>query len=153
MNPVNKHGDMIAISAYRKREEELLDQISDLRFEMAGLRVELEKQAVCNGKGSEREAALLAKVEQLTRKKAIQGLHLATMADVVLGENAEDRSDETLVREVCRMARDHAALMPIVEAAKAYVDYDIEGESNHWPEAPQKFENLKAAVEARKEQP
>ncbi len=43
--------------------------------------------------------------------------------------------------------------MPIVEAAKAYVDYEIEGESTHWPEAPQKFENLKAAVEARKEQP
>jgi hypothetical protein len=31
------------------------------------------------------------------------------MADVVLGENAEDRSDQTLVREVCRIAREHAA--------------------------------------------
>jgi hypothetical protein len=81
-----------------------------LQFENAGLRVELERQAVCNGKGSEREAALLGKVEQLARKKAIQGLHLATMADVVLGENAEDRSDQTLVREVCRMAREYSAL-------------------------------------------
>ena len=109
MNPVNEHGDMIAISAYRKMEADLYDQIYDLQFENAGLRVELERQAVCNGKGSEREAALLGKVEQLTRKKAIQGLHLATMADAVLGENAEDRSDETLVREVCRMAREHFA--------------------------------------------
>jgi len=52
---------------------------------------------------------LLGKVKQLEREKSLQGLHLATMADVVLGENAEDRSDETLVREVCKMAREHAA--------------------------------------------
>ncbi len=153
MNPVNEHGDMIAISAYRKMEADLYDQIYDLQFENAGLRVELEQQAIVNGKGSEREAALLAKLEQLKREtaalreqvddwenavlhardnrsqeqhctcvaplvgkvkqlereKALQGLHLATMADVVLGENANDRSDETLVREVCRMAREHAA--------------------------------------------
>jgi hypothetical protein len=153
VNPVNEHGDMIAISAYRKMEADLYDQIYDLQFENAGLRVELEQQAIVNGKGSEREAALLAKLEQLKREtaalreqvddwenavlhardnrsqeqhctcvaplvgkvkqlereKALQGLHLATMADVVLGENANDRSDETLVREVCRMAREHAA--------------------------------------------
>ena len=62
MNPVNEHGDMIAISAYRKMEADLYDQIYDLQFENAHLRVELEKQAVCNGKGSEREADLLGKV-------------------------------------------------------------------------------------------
>ena len=45
----------------------------------------------------------------LRSKNALEGLHLATMADVVLGENAEDRSDDTLVREVCRIAREHAA--------------------------------------------
>jgi hypothetical protein len=48
-------------------------------------------------------------IEKLERQNALQGLHLATMADVVLGEDAKDRSDETLVREVCRMAREHAA--------------------------------------------
>jgi hypothetical protein len=153
VNPVNEHGDMIAISAYRKMEADLYDEIYDLEHENAGLRIELEQQAVVNGKGSEREAALLAKVETLEGKNALQGLHLATMADVVLGENAEDRSDETLVREVCRMAREYAKLMPIVEAATAYVDYDIEGESTLWPEANEKFEALKSAVESRKEQP
>jgi len=102
---------------------------------------------------SDQEHHLRTLIEKLERQNALQGLHLATMADVVLGENAEDRSDETLVREVCRMAREYAELLPIVEAAKAYVDYEIEGESTNWPEAPQKFENLKAAVEARKEQP
>ena len=69
MKPVNEHGD-IAISAYRKMEADLYDQIYDLQFENAHLRVELEKQAVCNGKGSEREAALLAKVETLERENA-----------------------------------------------------------------------------------
>ncbi len=112
---INEHGDMIAISAYRKLEADLYDQIYDLEFENAGLRVELEQQAICNGKGSEREAALRGKGEMLEREKA--------------------------------------RLIPIVEAAKAYVDYDIEGESTLWPEANEKFEALKAAVEARKEQP
>jgi hypothetical protein len=90
-------------------------RIVKLERENAALRAEVDEQARLNGKGSEREAALLAKVETLERE--------------------------------------NARLMPIVEAAKAYVDYEIEGESTHWPEAPQKFENLKAAVEARKEQP
>lgn len=49
--------------------------------------------------------------------------------------------------------RENAALMHIAAAAKALVDYDIDGEALNWPESNQKFENLKAAVEARKEQP
>ena len=56
--------------AYRKREAELYDQIYDLRFELAGVRVELEQQAVLNGKGAERELALRAKVETLERGNA-----------------------------------------------------------------------------------
>lgn len=128
MNPVNEHGDMIAITAYYKLQakvDDLQRQLDNARTDWlcetcdgrgceaesqnAVLLAELEEQARLNGKGSEREAALLAKVETLQREKALQGLHLATMADVVLGEDAEDRSDETLVREVCKMARDHAA--------------------------------------------
>jgi len=54
-------------------------------------------------------------------------------------------------RREAELAAQIQSLMPIVEAAKAYVDYDIEGESFGWPEANQRFENLKAAVEARKE--
>lgn len=57
-----------------------------------------------------------AQVDQLEREKSLQGLHLATMADVVLGENAEDRSDETLVREVCKMARQNRNLVNVLEA-------------------------------------
>jgi len=57
-------------AAYNKLETDLMDEVDDLRFENAGLRVELERQAVCNGKGSEREAALRAKVETLERENA-----------------------------------------------------------------------------------
>lgn len=85
------------------------DFARELERENAALRNEVDEQARLNGKGTERELALRAKVETLERKNALQGLHLATMADVVLGENAEDRSDETLVREVCKMAREHSA--------------------------------------------
>ncbi len=56
-------------------------------------------------------------------------------------------------RRQAELVAEIQSLMPIVEAAKAYVDYDIEGESLGWPEANQRFESLKAAVEARKEQP
>jgi len=56
-------------------------------------------------------------------------------------------------RREAELAAQIQSLMPIVEAAKAYVDYDIEGESTLWPEANEKFEALKAAVEARKEEP
>ena len=55
---------------YRKREADLYDQIYDLRFELAGVRVELEQQAVLNGKGAERELAMRAKVETLERGNA-----------------------------------------------------------------------------------
>ena len=109
MNPVTYPGHMVSISQYYRLASGFVSKLQAAETENAALRNEVEQQAICNGKGSEREAALLAKVEQLTRKTAIQGLHLATMADVVLGENAEDRSDDTLVREVCRMAREHAA--------------------------------------------
>ena len=138
MSPLNEHKDMIAITAYYRREAELKAQVADLQRQLDNARTdwlcgecdgrgceaenqnsillaELDEQARLNGKGSEREAALLAKME--------------------------------------RLERENARLIPIVEAAKAYVDYDIEGESTLWPEANEKFEALKAAVEARKDQP
>ncbi len=55
---------------------------------------------------NDREITPYQRIAELEREKSLQGLHLATMADVVLGENAEDRSDDTLVREVCKMARE-----------------------------------------------
>ena len=115
MNPVNEHGDMIAISQYYRMASDFVAKLQTAAQENEALRNEVDEQARLNGKGSEREAALAAKIQTLERI------------------NAE--------------------LMPIVEAAKAYVDYDIEGESTLWPEANEKFEALKAAVEARKEQP
>ena len=79
--------------AYRKREAELYDQIYDLRFDLAGVRVELEQQAVLNGKGAERELALRAKVEMLERGNAAlraaqdQLVMTATMAKAYLEQH------------------------------------------------------------------
>lgn len=93
MNPVNEHGDMIAITAYYRREAELKAQVDDLQRQLdnartdwlcdtcegrgceaenqnAVLLAELEEQARLNGKGSEREAALLGRVETLERENA-----------------------------------------------------------------------------------
>ena len=114
MNPVNEHGDMIAISAYYK----LQAQVDDLQRQLDNARTDWLCDT-CNGRGCEAEnqnTILLAELEKLQREKALQGLHLATMADVVLGEDAEDRSDETLVREVCRIARQNHKLVNVLEA-------------------------------------
>jgi hypothetical protein len=93
VSPLNEHKDMIAITAYYRREAELKAQVDDLQRQLdnartdwlcgecngrgceamnqnAVLLAELEEQARLNGKGSEREAALLAKVETLERENA-----------------------------------------------------------------------------------
>ena len=89
MNPVNEHGDMIAITAYYKLQakvDDLQRQLDNARTDWlcdtcegrgceaenqnSVLLAELEEQARLNGKGSEREAALLGKVETLQREYA-----------------------------------------------------------------------------------
>lgn len=89
MNPVNEHGDMIAITAYYKLQakvDDLQRQLDNARTDWlcdtcegrgceaenqnAVLLAELEEQARLNGKGSERELALRAKVETLERGNA-----------------------------------------------------------------------------------
>lgn len=103
---------------------------------------------------NDQEHHLRTLIEKLERKNALQGLHLATMADAVLGENAEDRSDDTLVREVCRMARERAQLIQIAVTAKALVDYETTGAAVAWPDWDNKFDALKSEIyAARKEKP
>jgi len=46
-------------------------EVLRLRAENTQLRAELNEEAVLNGKGSEREAALLGKVERLERENAV----------------------------------------------------------------------------------
>jgi len=104
---INEHGDMIAISAYYKVKA----QVDDLQRQLDNARTGWLCET-CDGRaceGQRQSELMFAENEALRARSALQGLHLATMADVVLGENAEDRSDETLVREVCKMAREHAA--------------------------------------------
>ena len=52
---------------------------------------------------SDAEGTELVSIEfarQLERKVADQGLVLATLCDMVLGEDSADRSDEALIRKV-----------------------------------------------------
>lgn len=89
MNPVNEHGDMIAITAYYKLQakvDDLQRQLDNARTDWlcdtcegrgceaenqnAVLLAELEEQARLNGKGSEREAALASKIQTLERENA-----------------------------------------------------------------------------------
>ncbi len=57
-------------SESRRIFNESHSEVLRLRAENTQLRAELNEEAVLNGKGSEREAALLAKVERLERKIA-----------------------------------------------------------------------------------
>jgi len=43
--------------------------------------------------------------DDILEKYALQGLMLATLCDIVLGEDEEDRSDEELVRVVANLMR------------------------------------------------
>jgi hypothetical protein len=70
VSAINQQGDMIAISAHLKLEADLKDQIYELEHENAGLRVELEQQAICNGAGAERELALRSTIAELQRENA-----------------------------------------------------------------------------------
>ena len=66
-------------SESRRIFNESHSEVLRLRAENTQLRAELNEEAVLNGKGSEREAALLAKVERLERENAElrERLHIA----------------------------------------------------------------------------
>jgi regulator of replication initiation timing len=51
----------------------------------------------------------------LRAKVAEQGLSLACLADGILGEDAEDRSDQTLVRVGCQLRRENVGLRKLLK--------------------------------------
>lgn len=88
-------------NTYGNREDQLLQDIAELEFENAGLRVQMEQQAICNGKGSEREAGLLAKVETLERDNAAlraAAVEVCALARVWVTVWGDRFSDESLLR-------------------------------------------------------
>jgi len=62
-----------------------------------------------------------AKFAALEAKVAEQGLSLACLADGILGEDAADRSDGTLVRVGCQMARENAALRAALDSLRTKI--------------------------------
>jgi hypothetical protein len=69
---------------------------------------------------SEAKACAELRVEQAEGKVAEQGLTLACLCDGILGEDATDRSDQTLLRVGCAMkqelAKERARLDAVVES-------------------------------------
>ena len=76
-------------------------RIVKLERENAALRAEVDEQARLNGKGSEREAALLAKVETLERDSAAlraAAVEVCALARVWVTVWGDRFSDESLLR-------------------------------------------------------
>ena len=112
---------------------------------------------------------LKAENAELRAKVAAQGLSLACLADGILGEDASDRSDQTLVAVGCRMARENATLRAALDAQMKYqrdlrADRDrldsrrmrlmVHVEGNVWKTHEFVDVDLRAAIDsAQKEQP
>ena len=77
---------------------------------------------------TDQELQLRTLIDKLERENAAlwdkvgaQRLSLAYLTDAILGEDALDRSDRTLVEVGCRMARENAALRADNQAAHALI--------------------------------
>lgn len=57
--------------------------------------------------------------EELERKYALANMHLATLCDIVLGEDAADRSDEALILATGAMKRKYLHLLKNMEQDKS----------------------------------
>ena len=72
MSPLNEHKDMIAITAYYRREAELKAQVDDLQRQLDNARTDWLCDT-CDGRGCEAEnqnTILLAELEKLQRENA-----------------------------------------------------------------------------------
>lgn len=71
----------------------------------------------------------------LRAKVAEQGLSLACLADGILGENATDRRDQTLVAVGCQMARQHAVMREALTEIAHHDDGAWAAGEKHYAEA------------------
>ena len=89
-------------------------KFAELERENAGLKTQIRELIATMEEEGEMDAVRIKELKTentaLRAKVAAQGLSLACLADGILGEDASDRSDQTLVAVGCRMARENAAL-------------------------------------------
>jgi hypothetical protein len=145
---INEHGDMIAISAYYRREAELKAQVDDLQRQLDNARTGWLCET-CDGReceGQRQSELMFAQNESLREKIADWENAVAHALD--------HRSDEQhcscvapLVGKVKQLERENAAL----RADKQRLDW-LQN-SHYWPHPPL-GEDIRAALDAaRKEQP
>jgi len=101
-------------------------QRDKLRAELAIANEKMDAQAcVLDGCRLQRDAAAIERdhAHQTLRtaesKSAAQGLTLATLCDLVLGEDAQDRSDDALVRAASKLAAERDKALTERDAARA----------------------------------
>jgi hypothetical protein len=103
-----------ALSSLAMVAAESADRNVSLRLENDQLRAEVERLKTCgmtelaaqNSSVADYCKHWEARAEQAEGKVAEQGLTLACLCDGILGEDAADRSDQTLLRAACTMKRD-----------------------------------------------
>ncbi len=119
MNPVNEHGDMIAITAYYRREAELKAQVDDLQRQLDNARTGWLCET-CDGRACEgqRQSELMFAANEALREKIADWENAVAHA-------LEHRPDEQhctcvapLVGKVQQLERDNAALRAALDAAR-----------------------------------
>jgi hypothetical protein len=145
---INEHGDMIAITAYYRREAELKAQVDDLQRQLDNARTGWLCET-CDGRACEgqRQSELMFAQNESLREKIADWENAVAHA-------LDHRSDEQhcscvapLVGKVKQLERENAAL----RADKQRLDW-LQN-SNYWPHPPL-GEDIRAAIDAaRKEKP
>ena len=88
----------------------MLSEYRQLERENAALRASHGEIYAALGTSESDHTKWPQQIAALRKQVAAQGLSLACLADGILGEDAADRSDQTLVRTGCRLAGEVAAL-------------------------------------------
>ena len=95
-----------------------------LERDNAALKVQIRELIATMEEEGEMDAVRIAELKKenaaLRDKVAAQGLSLVCLADGILGEDADDRSDQALVRFGCQLARDVATLRAALDAQMQY---------------------------------
>jgi len=109
VSPLNEHGDMIAISAYYRLASDFVAKLQTAAQENEALRNEVDEQARLNGKGSEREAALLAKVSDLQRQ--LDNARTDWLCDTCRGRGCEaENQNAALLAELEKLQRENVEM-------------------------------------------
>jgi len=164
VSPLNEHKDMIAITAYYRREAELKAQVDDLQRQLDNARTDWLCDT-CDGRGCEAEnqnTILLAELEKLQRENA--ALRAArkeqpydtprTDAKAQFFGFNPDEGEEFVQADFAReLERENAALRAALSRIDTVWMNQEEAYADYCEAAWRMVEIARAAIAARKEQP